>query len=59
MSVNALVEESLGLAYHGARAAHQGFNVVLKRDLDPRAGEAEIEPQDITRVLLNIFGNGF
>ena len=59
VDVNALVEESLNLAYHGARAEKQGFNITLERSLDPAAGEADIFPQDITRVLLNLILNGF
>jgi two-component system, NtrC family, sensor kinase len=54
-----LVEESLNLAYHGARAEKPGFNVTLKRDLDPEAGAAELYPQEITRALLNLISNGF
>ena len=54
VDINALVEESLNLAYHGARAEKQGFNITLERSLDPAAGEADIFPQDITRVLLNL-----
>lgn len=57
--INALIEESLGLAYHGARAQDPGFNAVLERDLDPAAGPVEMVPQDISRVLLNLFSNGF
>ncbi|WGR68954.1 MULTISPECIES: GAF domain-containing protein [unclassified Bradyrhizobium] len=57
--INALVEESLNLAYHGARAEKPQFDVTLKRDLDPEAGTAEIFPQEITRVLLNLISNGF
>lgn len=57
--VNGLVEESLNLAYHGARAEKPGFNVTLERDFDPEAGEADLYPQEITRVLLNLFSNGF
>ncbi len=57
--LNALVEESLNLAYHGARAENPAFNVNLRRDLDPCVGEVELFPQEITRVLLNLFGNGF
>src|SRR5665811_2409908 len=57
--INALVEESLNLAYHGARAEKPGFNVTLKRDLDPEAGAAELYPQEITRALLNLISNGF
>jgi GAF domain-containing protein len=59
VDVNALVEESLNLAYHGKRAETQGFNVTLERSLDPAAGEADVFPQDITRVLLNLISNGF
>ncbi|UWU71505.1 GAF domain-containing protein [Bradyrhizobium sp. NC92] len=57
--INALVEESLNLAYHGARAEKPGFHVTLKRELDPAAGHAEMFPQEITRVLLNLISNGF
>ncbi|MFK4384095.1 GAF domain-containing protein [Bradyrhizobium sp. USDA 223] len=57
--INALVEESLNLAYHGARAEKPGFHVTLKRALDPAAGRAEVYPQEITRVLLNLISNGF
>ncbi len=57
--INALVEESLNLAYHGARAEKPGFHVTLKRVLDSAAGHAEVFPQEITRVLLNLIANGF
>ncbi|SFJ60536.1 GAF domain-containing protein [Bradyrhizobium sp. Gha] len=57
--INAIVEESLNLAYHGARAEKSGFTITLKRDLDPNAGTAEVYPQEITRVLLNLISNGF
>ncbi|MEY9183486.1 two-component system NtrC family sensor kinase [Bradyrhizobium sp. USDA 326] len=56
--INALVEESLNLAYHGARAEKPGFNVTLERELDPATGQAEVFPQEITRVLLNLISNG-
>jgi signal transduction histidine kinase len=59
VDINALVEESLNLAYHGARAEQQGFNITLERSLDPTAGEVDVFPQDITRVLLNLISNGF
>jgi signal transduction histidine kinase len=59
VDINALVDESLNLAYHGARAEQQGFNITLERSLDPAAGEVDIFPQDITRVLLNLISNGF
>ena len=57
--VNALVDESLNLAYHGARAEKPQFNVTLQRDFDPKAGMVEVFPQEITRVLLNLISNGF
>jgi signal transduction histidine kinase len=59
VDINGLVEESLNLAYHGARAEKQGFNVTLKRSFDPSAGEIDAFPQEITRVLLNVILNGF
>jgi GAF domain-containing protein len=59
VDINAIVEESLNLAYHGARAEKQGFNITLQRSLDPAAGEADVFPQDLTRVLLNLISNGF
>jgi GAF domain-containing protein/anti-sigma regulatory factor (Ser/Thr protein kinase) len=57
--INAIVEESLNLAYHGARAEKQGFNITLERTLDPTAGKVHLFPQEITRVLLNLIANGF
>jgi signal transduction histidine kinase len=57
--INAIVEESLNLAYHGARAEKSGFNITLKRDLDPEAGMIDLYPQEITRVFLNLISNGF
>ncbi|WP_442895641.1 GAF domain-containing protein [Bradyrhizobium sp. AZCC 1719] len=57
--INALVDESLNLAYHGARAEQPGFNVTLERDFDPAAGQVDLFPQEITRVLLNLVSNGF
>ena len=59
VEINALVEESLNLAYHGARAEKPGFNVTLERSFDPAAGEAVLFPQEMTRVLLNLISNGF
>jgi two-component system, NtrC family, sensor kinase len=59
VDINAVVEESLNLAYHGARAEKQGFNITLERSFDPSAGEVDVFPQEITRVLLNLISNGF
>ena len=57
--INAIVEESVNLAYHGARAEKSGFNITLQHDLDPAAGMIDLYPQEITRVLLNLISNGF
>jgi two-component system, NtrC family, sensor kinase len=59
VDINAIVEESLNLAYHGARAEKQGFNITLERSFDPTAGEVDLYPQEVTRVLLNLISNGF
>ena len=59
IDINALVEESLNLAWHGARAETQGFEVKLKQSFDPSAGGADVFPQDIRRALLNLIANGF
>jgi C4-dicarboxylate-specific signal transduction histidine kinase len=59
VDINAIVEESLNLAYHGARAEKQGFNITLERSLDPAAGLVDVFPQEITRALLNLISNGF
>jgi signal transduction histidine kinase len=59
VDINAIVEESLNLAYHGARAERSGFNITLRRDLDPNAGMIDLYPQEITRVFLNLISNGF
>ena len=55
--VNALVQEALNLAYHGARSQSPEMNVTLERDLGKDIAPLEMVPQDITRVLLNLFGN--
>jgi len=59
VDLNALVDEALNLAYHAARAQDAGFNITLERDLDPAVAPIELAPQELTRVLLNLFGNGF
>jgi signal transduction histidine kinase len=58
VEINAIVEESLNLAYHGARAEGRDFDITLERDFD-QAGVADIYPQEITRALLNLISNGF
>ena len=58
VDLNAIVEDSLNLAYHGARAEKQEFNIRLERSFDPAAGVVDLFPQEITRVLLNLISNG-
>jgi PAS domain S-box-containing protein len=57
--LNTLVEESLNLAYHGARAQDQDFKVTLELDLDRNLAPIEVVSQDVSRVLLNLISNGF
>ena len=59
VDLNALLEESLNLAYHGARAEKPGFDIKLVKDLDPSVGQVDLYPQEFTRVLLNLISNGF
>jgi signal transduction histidine kinase len=57
--INALLDESLNLAYHGARAEKPAFNITLQRDFDADAGAVELFPQEITRAFINLISNGF
>jgi signal transduction histidine kinase len=59
VDLNSVVEEALNLAYHGARAERPGFNITLEKALDPSVGQVALYPQEFTRVLLNLIGNGF
>jgi len=59
VDLNALIEEALNLAYHGARAQDASFNITLERDFDRGLAPTELSPQEVTRVFLNLFGNGF
>jgi two-component system NtrC family sensor kinase len=59
VDLNALVEEALNLAYHGARAQDASFNITLEREFDRGLAPTELAPQEMTRVFLNLFGNGF
>jgi two-component system, NtrC family, sensor kinase len=59
VDLNALVEEALNLAYHGARAQDQTFNVTLQREFAQGIAPVTLAPQDVTRVLLNLCSNGF
>ena len=59
VDLNAVIDEALNLAYHGARAQDQSFNITLERDFGEGIAPIEVNPQDMTRVFLNIFSNGF
>jgi len=59
VNLNALVDESLNLAYHGARAENQEFKIRLERSFDRATGEVDLFPQEMTRALLNLISNGF
>ena len=59
VDANFLVEESLNLAYHAARAENQSFRINIERCFDPGAGQVDVFPQEITRALLNLISNGF
>ena len=58
VDINAIVDEALNLAYHGARAEKTDFNITLHRNFDSAVGVADGYPQEITRVLLNLISNG-
>ncbi len=57
--INALCDEYLRLAYHGLRAKDKSFNADLKTEFDNTIGKINIVPQDMGRVLLNLFNNAF
>ncbi len=57
--LNAIVEEYLGLAYHGKRAQSPGFNADLQKQLDTAVGSVDIVPEDVGRVVLNLVSNAF
>ena len=57
--INALVDEYLRLSYHGFRAKDNSFNAIMKTEFDETIGKIKIIPQDIGRVLLNVFNNAF
>ncbi|HMG68943.1 MAG TPA: ATP-binding protein [Chitinophagaceae bacterium] len=58
-NINALADEYLRLAYHGLRAKDNSFNATMKTDYDKTIGSINIVPQDIGRVLLNLYNNAF
>ena len=55
--LNSLLDEYVGLAYHGMRAEHTGFYVEIVKDLDPAIGEIEMVPEEMGRVFLNLLDN--
>jgi signal transduction histidine kinase len=57
--INALADEYLRLSYHGLRAKDKDFNADFKTDFDESIGKLEVVPQDIGRVLLNLYNNAF
>jgi len=57
--INALADEYFRLSYHGLRAKNKAFNATMATDFDPAIGKINIIPQDIGRVLLNLFNNAF
>ncbi len=57
--INALAEEYLRLSYQGLRAKDRAFNSDIQTDFDPTIGSINVIPQDIGRVLLNIYNNAF
>jgi PAS domain S-box-containing protein len=59
VDLNGLIDEALNLAYHGGRAQDASFNITLERDFADKIAPIELVPQDITRVCLNLIGNGF
>jgi signal transduction histidine kinase len=57
VEVNAFVDEYIGLSYHGMKAQTPDLDVTIERDFDERAGNAEMAPQELGRVLLNLLNN--
>jgi signal transduction histidine kinase len=57
--INKLADEYLRLSYHGLRAKDKSFNADFKTELDSSVGKISVIPQDIGRVLLNLFNNAF
>jgi signal transduction histidine kinase len=57
--INKIADEYLHLAYHGMRAKDKSFNITMKTSYDPAIESIKIIPQDIGRVLLNLYNNAF
>jgi two-component system, NtrC family, sensor kinase len=58
-NINALADEYLRLSYHGLRAKDKDFNAEMKTDFDHSVASINLIPQDIGRVLLNLYNNAF
>src|SRR5438552_2824878 len=58
-NINALADEYLRLSYHGLRAKDKSFNTEIKTSFDEAIGKINVVPQDIGRVLLNLYNNAF
>ena len=58
-NINALAAEYLRLAYHGMRAKEKSFKATMRTDYDDKLDHIQIVPQDIGRVLLNLYNNAF
>jgi signal transduction histidine kinase len=59
VDLNQLADEYLRLAFHGMRAKNKSFQVGLQTDFDRRIGKIAVVPQDLGRVLLNLYNNAF
>ena len=59
VNINTLISEYINLAYHGMRARVSNFNTSIQQEFDDKVGAVEIIPQDIGRVLINLFNNAF
>jgi PAS domain S-box-containing protein len=59
VDLNAMIDESLNLAYHGARAERPGFDIAVRRNFDVGVGLIDVYPQELNRVFLNLISNGF
>ena len=58
-NLNALGDEYLRLAYQGLRAKDKTFNCELITNFAPDLGKVDVVPQDVGRVLLNLYNNAF
>ena len=59
IDINLLADEYLRLAYHGLKAKDKSFHATIQTDFDPSLGKVPVVPQDLGRVLLNLYNNAF